>query len=305
MNHRQQGNYRVYFYECNWGSRVAYYLNQTHRDPVLREIFQNRKFRIALSLGINRSEINQVLHFGKCQPKQLTVNPVCSYYRSEFGQSYAEYDPEKANQLLDEIGLHQRRGGWRIRPDGEILAISCEVLEGGFRPQTTELIKEYWEDLGILVAFRVVDHNLWRTRWQGNLLDIMIFPDDVATDVSVLNVMVYGIQNWAPQWWRYFSSNGEKGEKPPPGIRQLYNIWREMVRTTDEAHRTRLGTELIRSQAENLWGLGTIARMVRPIIVSHRLHNVPEQGLWGYPWRATSLHHPEQFYLAQNNDSAN
>ena len=301
LSHRQRGGYRVHFWECNWGTRVACYLNQTVRDPVLRDIFQNRDFRIALSLGINRQEINEVLYFGQCMPRQLTVNRVCSYFEESFVHVHAEYDLDRANRMLDEIGLKRRRpGGWRLRPDGKILAISCPVLNGGFRPQTAELIKDYWEDLGILVAVRIMEPTLWFTRAQANSLDILLRPDDVATDVMVLSTMVYGIQHWGRTWFMYLNSQGRTGEKPPDRIMELYEIWLRMRSTTDVSQRAALGRQLIRSQAENLWGIGTVGRNTRPIIVSNRLKNVPSDGLWGYPWLATALHHPEQFFLEED-----
>lgn len=305
LTNRQRGNYRVHFWECNWGTRVACYLNQTARDPVLRKIFQNRDFRIALSLGIDRQEINDVLYFGQCMPRQLTVNRVCSYFDDSYTRIHAEYDPQRANRMLDEIGLKRRHpGGWRLRPDGKILAISCPVLDGGFRPQTAEMLKDYWEDLGILMAVRIMEPSLWVTRWEANALDILVRPDDVATDIMVLSNSVYGLEYWGRSWFLHFNSQGARGEQPPDHIVKLYEIWRQMRSTIDDAKRVALGRQLIRSQAENLWGIGTVGRNRRPIIVSNRLHNVPAEGLWGYPWLATVLHHPEQFFLDRDDQEA-
>ena len=74
-----------------------------------------------------------------------------------------------------------------------------------------------------------------------------------------------------------------------------------------------LGKKLVRSQAENLWGIGTVGESLRPIIVSNRLHNVPQfmkdkdgqllegkRTLFGIPWLCTFLHHPEQFYIKED-----
>jgi peptide/nickel transport system substrate-binding protein len=253
LSHAKNNHYRVCFWTCNWGSRVALYLNQTHPDLVLRKIFQEKEFRIALSLGINREEINKVLYFGRCTPRQLTVNPVCSFFQEGFDKVYAQYDPALANRKLDALGLKRRQtGGWRYRPDGKVLAISCEVYDGGFRPQTTELIKEYWEELGILVDFRVINDMLWLTRYQANALDLVIVPDDVATDITVLNTPVYMISYWAPLWSRYLMSEGKQGERPPPLVWDMYNCWKTLRGTTDPDKRLCLGRWLIGTQAENL-----------------------------------------------------
>lgn len=314
LSNRQKGGYSVYLCLENQGTRVAYYFNQTHRDPVLRNIFQDRRFRIALSLAIDRREINEIVYFGKCRPRQDTVNRICSFFEPQFETNHAQYDPEQANHLLDEMGL-ERRGlkGWRYRSDGRQLAITLDVY--GVEPymKTAQLIKEYWQDVGVLLNWRLVDGNLMNLRAQGNLADLVGYPNDVATDVTVLSVPLCGIGNWAPLWDRWLRMQGEQGEEPPQHIKDLYKLWEELCRTADPQERIGLGKELIRSKSENLWGIGTVGESLRPIIVSNRLHNVPEfrkdrdgnllegeRALWGWPWLATFLHHPEQFYIKED-----
>ena len=301
LGHQRSGGYRVLLWEGNWGSRVGYYLNQTHRDPVLRRLFQQRDFRIALSLGINRDEMNKVLYYGRCAPRQVTANRASSFHVREFETAYTAYDPDTANRMLDQLGLARAPGGrWRRRPDGRMLTIVVDALDGGFQAETAELIKEYWEDLGIHMVFRIVDGSLFWTRFQGNAMDLLSTPDDVASDVMILRETAYGVQYWAPLWGQYLNTDGRNGEKPPPEVMRLYDIWRAMRRTTDEARRIELGRELLRSQAENLWGIGTVGRQLWPILVSDRLRNVPEHGWFGYPWLVSLLHHPEQYFLVHD-----
>ena len=314
LSNRRKGGYKVYFWRENHGTRVAYYFNQTHRDPVLRRIFQDKRFRIALSLALDRQEINEIIYFGKCTPSQDTVNRICTFFEPEFATSYAQYDPEQANQLLDEMGLERKGvGGWRYRPDGRQLTITLDVF--GVEPymKTAQLVKEYWQDVGVLLNWRVADGNLVGLRLRGNLADLMGFPNDVATDVTVLGAPLCGIVRWAPLWHRWFKTQGEQGEEPPQYIKDLYELWEKLRRTPDPQERIRLGKKLLRSQAENLWGIGTVGDVISPSIVSHRLHNVPqfvkdkdgnllegEKALWGIPWLATFLHHPEQFYIQED-----
>ena len=44
-------------------------------DPVWRALLQDVRFRRALSLGVNRREINQVLYYGLAIEGQNTVLP--------------------------------------------------------------------------------------------------------------------------------------------------------------------------------------------------------------------------------------
>ena len=312
LSGRKKGRYDVYFYEENMGTRVAYYFNQTHPDPVLRKIFQDRRFRIAMSHAINREEINEIVYFGKGLPKQDTASPVSQFHDSVFDTAYAAYDPGKAVELLDEMHLPIGRDGWRRRPDGRALVTNMPVLPIEPYKKTSELVAEYWGVVGILVNWRVLQGGLIGERLAGNLIDVVGFPNDVSVELSIMQAPVYGIGRWAPLWDRWFKSEGKTGEEPPQSITSLYAVWESIRRATNAEERNRLGRQLIRSQAENLWGIGTVGETITPIIVSDRLRNVPRymkdieniiiEGripLYGSPWGLTALQRPEQFWLEE------
>ncbi len=68
--YEQQSDYRILLYRGTFGTEVLIQFNQTIEDPVLREIFQDVRFRRAMSHAINREEINEVLDFGLGEPRQ-------------------------------------------------------------------------------------------------------------------------------------------------------------------------------------------------------------------------------------------
>lgn len=72
---------------------MVFMINRTVEDDVLREIFQNPTFAQALSLAIDRDEINEVFYFGLAQPRQYTVLDTSQYFEPEFATAYAEFDP--------------------------------------------------------------------------------------------------------------------------------------------------------------------------------------------------------------------
>lgn len=307
LANRERGKYAIRLWRENQGTRVTYYFNHTHDDPGKRRIFQDRRFRIALSLAINRKEINDVLYYGKCIPRQCTVNRACSFFEPEFETSYAEYDPDRGNRLLDEVGLERKGpGGWRHMPDGRQLIISADVIEGGFRPETTELVADHWAALGILLSWRVTDNELVYTRLMGNMFDVAIYPDDVATDPNVIRSEAYRVQWWAPSWWKWLSSNGRNGEEPPEDVKQLWQDWVRLRQTPDDGERIRLGKKILRQQAENLYAIGAIGGTMNLVLVTDRMKNVPGDGaLIGSPWLVTALHHPEQFFLSEQSEVLN
>ena len=64
--------------------------------------FSTLRFRRAMSVAINREEINEVIFFGLGRPAQLTAHTTSRAYKEEYANAYAQYDVTMANKLLDE-----------------------------------------------------------------------------------------------------------------------------------------------------------------------------------------------------------
>ena len=112
----ESGDYETLMWPRAAGAESFYAFNLTHQDPVQREVFQDVRFRQAMSLAIDREEINKVLFFGLAVPRQAAMDPENSFYKEEWATRYAEYDPDTANRLLDEMGLQRGSDGFRLRP---------------------------------------------------------------------------------------------------------------------------------------------------------------------------------------------
>src|SRR5690606_38509029 len=113
----EQGGYKTLRWETGTGPYL--HTNQCHPDPVMRRLMQDVRFRAALSPAINREEMNQVFYRGIGNIDQPVSLPQDPYYVEGSGKTFTEYDPDRSNQLLDEVGLDQRDGdGFRLRPDG-------------------------------------------------------------------------------------------------------------------------------------------------------------------------------------------
>ena len=116
-----KGNYNLQL-PPGFGGMI-YAFNVTHTDPVLRKIFQDVRFKQAMSLAINREEINKLLYFGLAKPSQAVPSPKVSFIEASMVSYMAQYDPAKANALLDEMGLKKGSDGFRLRQDGKPLSI--------------------------------------------------------------------------------------------------------------------------------------------------------------------------------------
>lgn len=302
-----KNNYRVLLWQDVFGGEVIFMPNQTHSDPVLRKIFRDKRFRIALSLGINRDEINNLFYMGMAQPRQTTVIPQSKYYKEEFAKAYIEYDPVRANKLLDEMGLKRGPDGYRLRPDGKRLEILIEYTPvDTIRGPVCELVQQQWDKLGIKVAVKEITTELQQVRAPGNQMDMTVWNADKCTDILFPITPMWFVpyntgweNSWCPLWAQWYVSKGKSGEEPPKEAKRLLDLWEKMLSTTIESQRIKLGQEILKSHAENLWTIGTVGLAPVPIIVRNTLRNIPEKGIWGWDYFWAMLYNPEQFFFKQ------
>ncbi len=305
----KKNGYSTYIWARPYGSDVVLQFNLNHRDDGLRKIFQDVRFRRAMSLAINREEVNDIVYFGQGVPRQLTVVPSSQYFEPEFAAAWAEFDPARAGELFDEMGLVDRDGdGTRERLDGEALQITLEYLIGETPKQITlDLVTAYWREVGVSVNLKQISGPLQAIRAKAGLIDMTVWHADRNADIlfpiePYWYVPVNGgwEQSQWSSWRRWYFTDGTRGEEPPKQIKQLLGWWENLRRATDEKVRIEMGKKILRSQAENLWALGVIGLGPHPVVVSDELHNVPRQGYWGWDSRWTWPYYPETWYLEQN-----
>jgi len=300
------GGSRTFVWNRLHGVDVVIQPNLTSEDLVLREIFNDRRFRFALSHAIDRDEINTIVYFDRATPRQTTVVPTSVFYEPEFASAGIVFDPEKSRKLLEEMGLHDRDGdGIRERPDGEPLSISLEWVDIETpKGITMELVTTYWRDIGVDLHLKQVDNNLQSTRARANLMQMTIWHADRTTDILFPTQPFWFVPmhrgweecHWTP-WSSWYISSGTQGEAPPPIIQALVDDWVEMTTSNDAARRIELGKSILRSQAENLWTIGTLGLAPQPVVVSNKLRNVPSRGYWGWDNRMNQPYHPETWFL--------
>ncbi len=306
--YEEEGNFDTVLWESGMGSEVIYMLNQTIEDPNLREVFQDVRFRRALSLAIDRQEISDVIYHGQAEPRQYTVLDDSQFYKEEYAEAYTDYDPERAEELLDEMGLDETDSeGFRIGPEGDRILFTIEFYDTEVpRGPNVELVAEYWREIGIDARIRSISGELQGERAPANLIEATVWHGDKASDILFPvgnNLVIPKAPGWDesmwPAWGLWFNTDGEEGEEPPEHIKELRGWYDEMVMEPDEDRRLELGDKILRSQAENLWVIGTVGRAPYPLIVSKDMGNVPDWGLWCWDTLWSCTRGPEQFFFRQ------
>ncbi|WP_338788182.1 ABC transporter substrate-binding protein [Metabacillus sp. FJAT-53654] len=235
------------------------FLNQTYNDPVWREVVQDIRFRQALNFAIDREEIIDSLYFGFAEPSEITDSKL---------------DLDKANQLLDEMGMKKGTDGYRIGPDGKRFSIPFEVQAAA--PDIVplaELLVEMWKEIGIHAAVKTIDGTLWGTRNTANELKASI----MWTHTPLYYMSDYGETFWGPLWDSWWQSGGETGEEPPEHVKKFFTLMDELqVSTPEEAKAVE---EKIREEMKNnLHYFVHVEKVKQPLIVNNKLGNITDKG---------------------------
>lgn len=300
-----QNGYKVRLWRTGPGSELALYPNLNVADPVWRKVVRDVRFRRALSLAIDRHEINQAIFFGLAIEGQNTVLPQSPLYRPDYQKAWASYDIEEANRLLDEMRL-KRSGGRRRLPDGRPLDIIVEDSgEDPDKSDVLELIHDSWRKLGIRLFSRPMQLTLFRRRvFSGETL--------ISLDKGVENGLATADMppaefaptsqeelEW-PKWGEYMETKGKSGEPPdlPEAIRlkQLYEAW--LAAVGGEQH-AQIWHEMLGIWAQQVFSIGTVAGVQQPVVVNDRLRNVPVHGMYNWdPGAQFGIYKPDGFWFA-------
>ncbi|HOQ67106.1 MAG TPA: ABC transporter substrate-binding protein [Candidatus Atribacteria bacterium] len=301
MENRTKGDYRILKWMSRQGSVAAINVNQNCKDPEIGPILQDRRFRIALSLSINRDELNELVFYGLGVPSQPALNSCSPLYDESVATKYTEYDPEKANELLDQMGFTERStDGYRILPGGQVLAITVMVRnEDPEIIDAAELIKGYWDKLGIKVAIQTMERSLFDVRQTAGEYQILMLFHGAGIDPLLEATWLFCTDRgnkFAPLCGLWYSSGGKSGEEPPPEIAKLHAIYEEAISIVSDSRRKELVKEAVCLHSENLWTIGTVHIPWVICLAKNDLRNVPEVATSDHPISPGCARF-EQFYF--------
>ncbi len=295
------GDYRVLLWKG--ATTNAYHPNTSHDDPQLRELFSDPRFREALSVAINREEINLLIYDGLYEVRQASPVTGSPQFDAEFEQRWTEYDPDRANVLLDEIGLTFNNDGVRQRPDGGNVFFTLLHSQLGNQSALDEidLVVQYWRAIGLDVVVDPVERSLYEERTSSNQVDVGYWGFDrslllEADPTSYIGGS--GQQTYVTKYARWY--RGQSGGEQPPEdhpINQIWALWELASAEPDTEIRADLMNQLVSVHKEAPFAIGTVGEPPAPVIVSNRMKNVPDGIISDTSLRNVRVANPEQFYF--------
>ncbi|MEM9497953.1 MAG: ABC transporter substrate-binding protein [Pseudomonadota bacterium] len=295
------------------GNTLYYSFNTTHPDPKFADVFNDVRFRQAMSMAINRDEILDLVYLGQGRPVQATpAEPrTVAFVTDEHTNAYIQYDPEAAAALLDEMGLKDSDGdGVREFADGSPINIQHFYSNQGGPVQIHELVRGYWEDVGIQLSQREISTDEYRTKAGANDLLVTSWLDRnrSAPAISQENFMFkppFG-DRWQPgtgfEWAVWSDTDGAQGVEPPDSIKTLGDLADQFLLVplgSEESNR--IGGEIADIHAENLWKIGVVGDTVAPLVVNQDIGNFKPYTVSTFDYYFAYPFRPQQWYFKGGN----
>lgn len=321
-----KGEYRV----LNWGDpggNPIVTINQTLNieesgDIWMKELLRDKWFRRAVSLGLDRERINDVVFNGMGIVGQAAFAESCLAFQGKEGKdlynewvnNYADHDPDKANSYLDDLGLTKRDSdGYRLRPDGTELEFIAEMaFSGGGAKMDNEwpqLFKEGLNSIGLKVKIiNSIGTDLGRERIrQGiphfGINDVIDMPSINPLTFSDYLYPVAGVgdaRNWVliRKWFR---SSGKEGEAPAVGSpeEKLMSLYYEALAQPSLDEAIPFIRDAIRVHIDDgPFITGLTGNPPRLVVVKENFRNVPDNGIInGWAPNGPANVDPSQFFF--------
>lgn len=308
---KRQG-FQVRLWERADGAKIALFPNLNAADPVWRQLNRDARYRRALSIAINRADINNVIFYGLAREAGNSMLEGSPLYDAAKAKAWTQYDKAMANRLLDEAGLTSR--DWdrvRLLPDGRRAELTIEASgESTEETDALELIKEHLREVGIRVFSRASQREIFRRRiltgdtvmavWSG--LDNAIASPDMEPDaLAPSNSTQY---QW-PRFGQHVETAGSAGDSIDiPEVKELVERLEAWRRSATTAERTAIWQRMLAIHADQVFTIGLVNRTHQPVVVSNRVRNVPAKGWFSFePGAFFGIHLMDAFWLADQKGS--
>lgn len=298
--------YDVRLWQTGTGAQLALFPNLNAADPVWRAVLRDVRFRRALSLSINRDEINQVIYFGLARPSANTVLPRSPLWRADYQERWTAFDPQQAGRLLDAMGLDRRNGdGDRLLPDGRPLHIIIDAAgDSSEEADALELVADSWRRLGVRLFARVSQLDVFRKRiYSGDTIMAIGRGVDNAAPTAAMSPAEFVPLDQAkyqwPRWGQYAQTSGREGEAPDMAeARALLAAFDDWRRAEDDAGRLAAWRTILEINADQAFTIGMVNGAPQPVTVRHGLRNLPDEGFYSYePGAHFGLYRPDGWWF--------
>lgn len=298
----EANNYHMLLWPQAQASAATLWFNQSYADENYRNLFQDIRFRRAMSHAIDRDQINQVAFLGQGTPQTITVVPDSPYYDASIANVDGKYDPAMATSLLDDMGLKKDADGFYTFADGTEIMLEIETsLSATGTGDALELISQEWNAVGIKNEVKTETRDVYWPRATANEVMVATWTTDrgLVPMVDPIYQFPFDERSWmAPAFGVWYKSGGTDGVEPTADFKKVMDLYDQYKETTDPAKQLELGKEIVHESTVNLWTIGTVGGVPNPVVVKNNFMNVMKNHTADWIIMSPGTMDPAQFYFS-------
>jgi ABC-type dipeptide/oligopeptide/nickel transport system permease component/ABC-type transport system substrate-binding protein len=323
MENQVKNKYQVYHWFQATRSTWSIWPNQNRRviegnqeSKWKAQFLGDKTFRQALSLAINRQQIIDSVYSGIGVPSQIEPGPLSPFHSEKLKNAFIEYDPKRANRMLDGLGLTRRDGeGMRTFPDGSRMSWYMDFTDyTGEGPG--QFVVDDWAAVGIRAIQRERSRPLFNSEKSALLHDFTVWSGESEYNPMTEPrsfVAANSESHFAPSYGRWFNKGGLYGNpaalhggiEPPVGspIRRTQELMEQALRSSSLEERKGFFREIFDIAADQVFSISIATPPPALVVVKDGFRNVPKVSIVGANYSTPAMAGIETYYWEQSNDS--
>jgi len=301
---QERGDFHFYTLTESAANVMVFQLNLNHNDATKNALYNRRDFREALSVAIDRQALIDAVLVGQGAPAQPSIAPNDPLYNERLATQHTEYDPDRANEILDGILPERDSEGYRLDAEGRRLTIIFEIDQ----VRTTfldmfELAIPKFQAVGVDAQLRTMDRSLWETRVRnGRDFDATAHQFGANSGIAAMLDPRYFVPFnanaiYAPGWALYFSSpDNPDAIEPPEEIKAMQDAYKDLLATGDPAEQQAKMAAILETAADQflVWGVSLPPDGYG--VVKNDMVNTMDVMPNSFGWPTPGPSRPEQFF---------
>ena len=280
-----------------WGSgEYQLHLNLGIADEQKNALFNNPDFRQALSIAVDRVEMAATLTNNWNEPGQAAPQEGALGYSEEWANQWTEYDPAKAQTLLESAGLTKGSDGFYAFADGTKFELNIVSVADSGAGTTYEFLKKYFNAVGINCNFNDYDRSVVDNDLMAGSIECMLFPVTPIGDISIAlkpNSMIPGSATNVA-WYGTMNEETATGD-----LKTLIDLKQKLDETGDPDARAQIVNDMMALHQKNQWTIGYIAEAPAIHAVNARIHNFPDGLVWSDIYRDMGIAHCQCWFIQE------
>jgi len=270
IENQQKGGYTVRIDPGSNGGDANILFNFAYReDPEVAKWINNKDFRRALSLGVDRDQINEAIFLGLGvvgSPIPEAVMAECPQPEAEWRKKWHVLDIAQSNALLDKVGLDKKDSeGYRLRSDGKgrlRLEVLCQdqIIANS---KIGEMLVPMWKKIGIQLDPKVVDTAASVATRSANKEQLSIWTNNGSDQFFLYARVVLPIDataNNGIEVGKWYATKGAQGIEPmDPDLKKCLEL-NTRAQTETLAERNKIAQEIWKLTVDAVISIGTVGQ---------------------------------------------